>query len=346
MNRTRKRILILVLLINTIIVNFIIHLLNDAESLQQNHNKKLPNGIRMSKNISIKLDQLKGQIYYEEYFRKAREKINLDINLDSMFTQYSDRLALIEEKWNSEYKINYKRNPPKNYEKWLKFAVEKNCPLHPNYYFQIDKDLMPFRDSLDKELKGITFENILNAYNLTINIGLLEIGNSFFNPINSSCNETNIKLAQLRELLTDDLLKILPDKKITIAYNYHDYPRILPADTSQVGKSNFNKKNSAFKYNKCLKYFYSRYKKNTGFFISNKDIRITKLLPLFSSCKTICHKDILIPGYHHIREATNNIIEDVIPWEKKLNKLIWRGATTGKFTFIIYFYLIFLVLLN
>jgi hypothetical protein len=323
MNRKSLKIVVFVLLGNTILVNFIIHLLNDTESLQENQNQKFPN------KISYKINLMRGQIYYEDYFREARRMIDLEIDLDKMFSQYLDNFDLILRKWNNEYQISYKRRPPINFEKWLTFAIEKKCPLHPNYYYQINKDLLPFRNPFDPKLKEIKLENILNAYNLTINIGLLEIGKSYFNPINSSCNETNIKIAQLREMLTDDLLQILPDKKITLAYNYHDYPRILPVDTNKI--SNLKKRNSAFKDNRCMIKYYFNYKKNTGFLISNKDLRITDLLPLFSSCKTICHKDILIPGYHHIREATSNIIDDEIPWEKKQNKLIWRGATTGIF---------------
>ena len=329
MNRKNIKIIIFFLFINSILVNFIIDLLNDNESIHKNRNKKLPNYVKSSMNISM--DQFKGQIYYEDYFREARKKINND-NLDDMFSQYLNDFDLMIKKWKEEYKISYHRKPPENYKEWLKFAIDKQCPLHPNYYYQINKDLLPFRNPFDPKIKQIKHEDILKAYNLTINVGLLEVGKSYFNPINSSCNETNIKTEQLRELMTDDLLLILPDKKITIVYNYHDYPRILSLGNNRLDVFYQKKKNSAFKHNECLKRYYSKYKKNTGFLISNKDIRITELLPMFSSCKTICHRDILIPGYHHIREATNNIIDDDIPWEKKLDQLIWRGATTGKFT--------------
>jgi hypothetical protein len=152
-------------------------------------------------------------------------------------------------------------------------------------------------------------------------------------PVNSSVNETNLKLEHLRELFTDDLLAILPaDKNISLAYNYHDYPRVVQEDAEFEPKKNYTIRkmelNSAFRRNKCLKDYYKPYQMNTAYFISNRQFKFMNLVPIFSSCKTACHKDILMPGFHHIRE-TNKSLEDSTEWKDKETKFLWRGATTG-----------------
>lgn len=66
------------------------------------------------------------------------------------------------------------------------------------------------------------------------------------------------------------------------------------------------------------------------------------LYPMFSPAKAGGYSDILIPSHYYYSstkrytygwDATNKRINNVddmeVPWEKKSNKIFWRGATTG-----------------
>lgn len=264
--------------------------------------------------------------YYENYFQNIQVNNETDIDLDELFDNYLNDTIALEKKLINEYMNAFKRMPPTNYAKWIEFAVNNGCPLHPTYYSQIDRDLKPFR-----EKKKLIDENKITEARVVFNkLKMIRIKN---NTIYDSDNNYTDNYF----LFTQDLLKIFPDdKEIVILYNFHDNPKILQPDIKSYMKKQIKsyKKMGINKYNDlayrgkdCLNQNYKKYKMNTGYLLSNK-LTFTDLYPIFSSCKTICHDDILIPGFHHVNEI-ENLNEDLIPWEEKERKLVWRGSTTG-----------------
>ena len=92
---------------------------------------------------------------YDEYFKNDNisSKIPIDEDLDEQFKEYLNNDNKLNEILSKEYLRAYNKSPPNNYNKWLNFAKKYKCPLHPNYYLQIHKDLKPFRSiKITKEL--------------------------------------------------------------------------------------------------------------------------------------------------------------------------------------------------
>ena len=266
--------------------------------------------------------------YYELYYGDEVNSriVKVDTDYDAVFAPYLQPLSNQSElyaKWAAEYNMSVGRvRPPLNFEKWIEFAKRKSCPIHPHYYYQIEKDLAPFRQ-LGKK-RPITFGMLHEASDLSRQRHIVEI------------NDTQIMVdgKQKRRLgvITGQLMRILPrNKRIMFILNHHDNPAVLVSDENYESKYD--------KYplyhttgNKCIVKAYRRYVDSVGYFMNlqfhanHNYLRTSKLLPVFSSCKTICHSDILMP-FKTI--TTEKPINDTVPWQNKSDKMLWRGGTTG-----------------
>jgi hypothetical protein len=264
--------------------------------------------------------------YYESYFKRLLNETNINHDLDELFYKYLNDTINLESKLVTEYFDTFKKLPPTNYAKWIEFAVSNGCPLHPAYYAQIGRDLKPFRKK-----KNLINENKISEARMIFNkLKMIRIKNN-------TIYDSDYNYTDKYYLFTTDLLRIFPaDKEIVFLYNFHDNPKILQADIKsymkkqtkyykRMGISKYN--DLAYRGNVCLNQTYKKYRMNTGYLLSNK-LTFTELYPIFSSCKTICHNDILIPGFHHVKEI-DELYEDQVPWENKEKKLVWRGSTTG-----------------
>ena len=55
-----------------------------------------------------------------------------------------------------KYRAIYKRDPPRNYDRWVFYCLKNLVIIDPSYYQQINTDFLPFRDPLRPERKTIT----------------------------------------------------------------------------------------------------------------------------------------------------------------------------------------------
>jgi hypothetical protein len=230
----------------------------------------------------------------------------------------NEKLNLLLKKWLNEYKYEFNRTPPENYEKWINFTVKNNCPLHPKYYTQINKDLKPFRDINSATSKKISYNMIIEASKLS-NIVLVFLNNKFF-----YVNKQDSNINEYKKLFSNDLLNILTNRTILIPFNLLDEPRVLLADDNQNINHNLYKNDRfyAFKRNNCLK---KNFEKLTQFhsYFSYSNLTLTPLLPIFSRSRTKCHSDILIPAYYHMKPG----LVDKITWKDKQDIFKWHGST-------------------
>ena len=265
--------------------------------------------------------------FYDRYFADVHERIgDVDLDLDRMFAEHtndsSSSSSSLNRLWFDEYlKAHPNRSaPPVNYDKWLAFAVLNRCPLHPNYYLQIGKDLAPFRRLVTPQNPTpISPQMIHKARNLQKKrfrtLIKFHRGRLFVNN----------RLKNTHKYMTSELAAIFPaDKKITLVVNLRDNPAVMVADNHTNATA--GDADTVFVRNRCLRQNYHRYKHNTGFFLNHERIELTPLVPVFSSCKSVCNADILLP-YKSLEYEKP--INDTTPWAAKLNQFFWRGATTG-----------------
>ena len=268
------------------------------------------------------------QTYYERYYHDIpSERQNLDdVDHDAMFAASlgaADRQSLYK-LWSDEYKRTFaERNglPPLNAEKWLDFAVRHDCRLHPNYYLQIDKDLAPFRRLRTDERPGppINFAMLRRASQLHKYKNVVEIYQRKMYVKN--------KPKATYPPFTAELIKIFPEnRRILIVINHHDNPIVLVPDADFVESHSTRKHKLGFTRNKCMLDNYEQYAGLSGFLMLVDNLQPTELLPVFSTSKTICHADILMP-YKTI--LTERPLNDSVPWASKKKRLLWRGSTTG-----------------
>lgn len=79
-------------------------------------------------------DQNKENVAYQNYEYEDYDRIFGNLINNSRETKNYDQLIRI---WTQEYLKYYLREPPTNYEKWIRLAVDNKCYLHPKYYKQV-----------------------------------------------------------------------------------------------------------------------------------------------------------------------------------------------------------------
>jgi hypothetical protein len=231
-----------------------------------------------------------------------------------------EKFHLLVKNWLNEYKYEFNRTPPENYDKWINFSVKNNCPLHPKYYTQIYKDLKPFREINSTNSKKISYKMIIEASKLP-NIVLVFLNNRFF-----YVNKQDSNINEYKKLFSNDLLNILSNRTILLPFNLLDEPRVLLADNNDSQDFNHDIYETdrlyAFKRNNCLK---KNFEKLTQFhsYFSYSNLTLTPLLPIFSRSRTKCHKDILIPAYYHMKPG----LVDKKIWKDKHDIFKWHGTT-------------------
>ncbi|WWC98816.1 hypothetical protein V866_005709 [Kwoniella sp. B9012] len=120
-----------------------------------------------------------------------------------------------------EYQRRYGRRPPKGFDKWWEYVVEKDVPL-PDEYDQIHHDLLPFRALSPKDLNNRIQQTSksTDTYTLRIKRGSIRT-NVFYSADIQGADE---RLEQQTELLRP-IAKYLPDMQVV--WSVHDTPRSL-----------------------------------------------------------------------------------------------------------------------
>ncbi|KAJ3235269.1 capsule-associated protein CAP1 [Chytriomyces hyalinus] len=236
--------------------------------------------------------------------------------------------------------------PPKNYNKWVAFAQERNCPIHPEHYSQMYKDLKPWIDA------GRIDHNAFDAMGGAPNEWT---GSHFTGPGLTESFDSgggfNISNNDWKSCLKDDQIKVLFDKRpFRFYFNAMDNPRSLPSynASSRFANRVYDNPRQVFDDNKCWRDRFGRtsFQVSTGnpvYDLISKNISIREThgyfmnpvpwrsvdaaVPVFSQCKSDCYADILMPQHYSV--ISTPPFNDPIPWEDKKNVVFWHGTTTG-----------------
>ncbi|KAI9350167.1 glycosyl transferase family 90-domain-containing protein [Obelidium mucronatum] len=236
------------------------------------------------------------------------------------------------------YIEQFGRDPPKNYNRWVAFALAKGCHTDPRNYKQIYTDLDPW---IQKGTIDPAAVNALENKAVTMTIKFF-FGRFYGSPISTLLNPG-------RSIFSGS-------KNFKFVINTFDEPLHIPADSNTNSRTTnpvYHNQNEVFEHSSCLREHYDSviYSNDTmdgydaisgnktlreqhGYFM-HPDSFVTQnrggpdeAAPIFSQSKLSCFRDVLMPMMYHM-EIANNRVTDTIPWEKKLNVLFWRGSTTG-----------------
>ncbi|KAF8624337.1 hypothetical protein AX17_007165 [Amanita inopinata Kibby_2008] len=304
----------------------------------------------------------------------------------------------------AEYKRRYKRNPPKGFDEWFRFAVQNNVKMVDEYNGLME-DLEPFWAISGEELRRRSRQV---AALPSIDLVLIEDGEAkavsvlkdgFYHM------EANARADGFAQML-HRFVKKLPDMafpvnaiaegRVLVPWEYRAYPNTTLQDSSggietmlggpfrhdwgndgsvwEAWRRTCDPSSSARRLYSSLRNFTT--KANNYFSSGNggpggdfKFVRDTStqldfcayphahymqghffsdwrtipaLYPVFSPAKARGFMDIRIPSHYYYGstpsytygwDSVNLELKDVdtmeVPWEKKIDKIFWRGATTG-----------------
>ncbi|KAJ3237237.1 Glycosyltransferase Family 90 domain containing protein, partial [Chytriomyces hyalinus] len=236
--------------------------------------------------------------------------------------------------------------PPKNYDKWVAFAEKRNCPIDPEHYSQLYKDLRPWIDA--GRIDHNVFDPVGGAPNEWT-------GSRFTGPGLTESFDSgggfNISHEGWKTCLKDEAIKVLFDETpFKFYFNAMDSPRSLPSYNKSSRFSNrlYDDPTQVFDDNQCFRDRYGRksFSESTGnpvYDLISKNISIREAhgyfmdpvpwrsvdaaVPVFSQCKSDCYADILMPQHYAL--VSTSPIHDSIKWEDKKTVVFWHGTTTG-----------------
>ena len=243
------------------------------------------------------------------------------------------------------YELNY-GNPPRHFEKWYAFAIEKKCRI--NRYDQLYEQLAPFQNNKEDYEKILQdLKNLFNSTQLTkieFKEGKLNI------DVNNPRAKTYIAILERMQ-------QFMPDMKFVI--NTHAQPVIMGGDLHKGIKSKtnhnageigtvqvrlFEKEDQLVSTSSVMSMdslmektcipdpYRESIKQGYGLFLSApEEYQTFEKAPVLSwGSYPGCSMDILIPSVFHYDYL--KITEKPITYSKfstKHNKLFFRGATSG-----------------
>ncbi|KAJ7600402.1 glycosyl transferase family 90-domain-containing protein [Mycena floridula] len=265
-------------------------------------------------------------------------------HLDSLFSRQSVTL----EEASARYSLKTNRPPPKNYDRWFKFAREKKCLI--DEYDQIHRDFAPFYQMVNKDPQFFAKRMELAAEIVRkegIGMKTAQIRNGRYSETDSQGtsynNDWRVTMGRFSH--------ILPDMNFIL--NGRDEPRVLfdyrkldvmdqafKVSDSTPFKHEPKPTSKVFKDQQMCIFpndpigFTSPVNDANGFLIdSTSSDFTTDFFPMLSMTRiTPCFADILVPSeyyykwtwwYAKYRYANN------VDWNNKKRQLYWRGHATG-----------------
>ncbi|KAJ7583091.1 glycosyl transferase family 90-domain-containing protein [Mycena floridula] len=264
--------------------------------------------------------------------------------IDSLYERQSKTLAQAS----ARYTLKTNRNPPKNYEKWFRFAKSKSCLIDD--YDQIYRDFEPFYQLADKDPEF--FKKMVDSATEKVK----QVGNGMKTgqfkggSFRETDNQGTLYNGDWQRTM-DRFANLLPDMNIIL--NGRDEPRILfnHRDEDVIGRAldvsdptPFEHQPSptsmVFKDQKmCIipnrpSGFTSPANDASAFLIDSSSTQYTTdFYPMLSMTRiSPCFSDILVPSEFYYSDsswAPKYSHANDIAWDDKTPKLYWRGATSG-----------------
>jgi hypothetical protein len=223
----------------------------------------------------------------------------------------------------ADYQRKFSKPPPSNFEAWHRFAVAKSCSLDLNDYAQISFDLQPFRNP-----RNTISEEILDAGKQLAEVSVFEIIDGNLYTIHSQDRTKRTEAKKLNWILVD-VIPILPsDKKITLLVNRARMPRILSVRNGASVKL-YKNLQEASSESSCLSNNFKSVENGLESYYNSSDLLsiTTQLIPVFSSRKLACFRDLLMPdlvNLHDIKQSEEVFIDDF--WDSKLNRMMVKSS--------------------
>lgn len=191
-----------------------------------------------------------------------------------------------------EYKTLYRRNPPRNYDRWIEFAYRKGSIIAPSHYEQIHRDFLPFRGrrKISKKQEEMILKSSKNIYKIT----------------KTERKTYASYLEKEWKSVIKEGRKVLP-KKFSFLVNMLNVPIVMDIEPSpSSSSSSFNDdviplimSSHDLRKVKCIKENYSNIQHS---FLDGSPPQFMTILkqsvPILSNCKlSTCFNDILVPIY-------------------------------------------------
>ncbi|KAJ7499924.1 glycosyl transferase family 90-domain-containing protein [Mycena latifolia] len=270
--------------------------------------------------------------------------------VDRLFARQSTSL----EQATARYALKYGRAPPRNYERWYRFAKDRGCLI--DEYDQVQRDFEPFYQ-LAKEDPTFFRRMVRRGTQLAV---AEDMGMKTFQVRDGEASMTDDRGSSYNggwmEML-QTLGPILPD--LTLLINHRDEPRVAfdaRVPHAQAGALNALSANDAdaTPFRHAPRPTTAGYYKDEGhcvvpnepmgfmtyandasaFLLASASADFTTdLYPVLSQSKIYpCFADIVFPSeFHYARSpwAPKYAFPDNVPWADKKPALYWRGQSTG-----------------
>lgn len=215
-----------------------------------------------------------------------------------------------------EYKETFKKDPPRNYDRWIEFALRRGVIIKPSHYKQINSDFLPFRGmKITKNQQDKTLRSSRHVY-----------------KVRKSARKTNSSYQELEwRAVINEGRTILP-KSFSFLANMIDLPMVmdihpLTDDSDPFAIATIENSKDLRKV-PCIQENYSQIEHS--FFEGAPFMSIlTQSVPILGNCKlSACFNDILVPIYE-LLEPENVIKHSVPEWNERKDDFVFRGSSTG-----------------
>ncbi|KAF7333024.1 CAP10 domain-containing protein [Mycena venus] len=258
--------------------------------------------------------------------------------------QLFDRQSTTLDQAVARYVLRNDRQPPKNYDKWYKFAKSRECLIDD--YDQIQRDFEPFYQLAQKDrtfFKKMVDQGTKIAIRDDMGMKTFEVKRGL---VSSKDNRTSNYDGGWTFLLRN-ISASLPD--VNLVFNHRDEPRVafdaripntqdgaLTVDDTTPLLQRASPDIQVLHGRKAL----PRPERSQGIhhirqrrqFFASADFA-TDLYPVLSQTKIYpCFADILFPSEFHYTRAPNSpkyAYPNNITWDDKRPTLYWRGQSTG-----------------
>ncbi|KAJ7759357.1 glycosyl transferase family 90-domain-containing protein [Mycena maculata] len=264
--------------------------------------------------------------------------------VDELFARQSQTL----EQAAARYILRNDRAPPRNYDKWFRFAKSRGCLI--DEYDQIHRDFEPFYQ-LARDDPAFFGRMVDRGSQLAI---AEDMGMKTFKVVNGEISMTDQRGSSYNDgwmAMLQNISALLPDMNIVV--NHRDEPRVAFNPRDPHARSGALDASDAMPFRNAphptSKYYkderhcivpnepkgFMTYANDANSFLlysASADFA-TDLYPVLSQSKIYpCFSDILFPSeFHYTRSywSPKYGFPDNVPWEEKKATLYWRGQSTG-----------------